>query len=138
MRRPFQLLTCLLLCLHLCGGPLGLLQAVAWTGMAVSYSRQEGVVEGMKKTFDGEHPCEMCQSIAKTREQPASSEPDQPRPPKNKLPEWAKVAKEFAWPDETALPAVTGRDREPASWPGVVLWGGTGTPAPPTPPPRVS
>jgi len=36
------------------------LQSVAWVGMAVSYSRDSGIREALRKTFDGEHPCTVC------------------------------------------------------------------------------
>ena len=54
--------------LHLGGGHWGVLQAVAWMKMLVEYSQAEGIRTGFTKTFDGEHPCEMCKSISKGRE----------------------------------------------------------------------
>jgi hypothetical protein len=54
------------------GGHWGALQTVAWAGMLWSYSQAEGsLLTGVKKTFDGEHPCTMCDSIktAKSKEQ---------------------------------------------------------------------
>jgi len=47
-------------------GPLGLLQVVAWTGMAVNYGSHYGVIEGLGRTFDGQHPCVLCKEITKT------------------------------------------------------------------------
>lgn len=41
------------------------LQAVAWVRMAIAYSQTEGIGAGIKKTFDGEHPCPICKAIAK-------------------------------------------------------------------------
>lgn len=54
--------------LHLGGGHWGVLQAIAWTKMLVEYSQADGLREGVVKTFDGAHPCEMCESISKGRE----------------------------------------------------------------------
>jgi hypothetical protein len=49
-------------------GSIGLhwafLQAVAWTGMIVSYSQNAPLTEAMAKTFDGKHPCKLCKQIA--------------------------------------------------------------------------
>lgn len=46
------------------GGHWGALQTVAWSGMLWTYSQEDGSwLSGMKKTFDGEHPCTMCTSI---------------------------------------------------------------------------
>ncbi len=53
------------------GGHWGVLQTVAWANMIWTYTTQDGsVLLGAKKTFDGEHPCSMCDSIkaAKTEE----------------------------------------------------------------------
>jgi hypothetical protein len=54
------------------GGHWGALQTVAWAGMLWDYTQAEGsLLTGVKKTFDGEHPCAMCDSIqaAKEKEQ---------------------------------------------------------------------
>jgi hypothetical protein len=48
------------------GGQWVVLQGVAWVGMAVSYSLEEGSVgSGLSKTFDGEHPCPLCKAVKK-------------------------------------------------------------------------
>jgi hypothetical protein len=49
------------------GGHLALLQGVAWTRMLVDYSSKESLSEAVAKTFDGEHPCEMCKMVKKTK-----------------------------------------------------------------------
>jgi len=50
------------------GGPWAVLQAVAWTKMMVDYSRGASVTEAVAKTFDGEHPCNLCKKISKIRQ----------------------------------------------------------------------
>ncbi len=62
--------------LHLCGGHWGVLQGIAWAKMLIEYSQVDGLRQGIAKTFDGEHPCEMCRSIAKGRD----SEKSDPEP----------------------------------------------------------
>ena len=54
--------------LHLGGGHWGVLQGIAWMKMLVEYSQIDGFRAGMAMTFDGQHPCEMCESISKGRE----------------------------------------------------------------------
>jgi hypothetical protein len=50
------------------GGHWGALQTVAWTKMLWDYSQLDGsLVAGAKKTFDGEHPCRMCDSIKEAK-----------------------------------------------------------------------
>ncbi len=54
------------------GGHWGALQTVAWAGMLWNYTQADGsLLSGVKKTFDGKHPCTMCDSIktAKEKEQ---------------------------------------------------------------------
>jgi hypothetical protein len=50
--------------LQLIGGHWAVLQATAWVGMVIEYSSSFGVQAGLAKTFDGQHPCELCRRIA--------------------------------------------------------------------------
>ena len=50
------------------GGHYAVLQATAWVGMVVNYSKAEGVGAGISKTFDGKHLCSLCLSIAKNKQ----------------------------------------------------------------------
>ncbi|MFZ9875188.1 MAG: hypothetical protein ACO3E8_07455 [Candidatus Methylacidiphilales bacterium] len=50
------------------GGPWAVLQTVAWTKMMVDYSRGASVAEAVAKTFDGDHPCNLCKKISKVRQ----------------------------------------------------------------------
>jgi hypothetical protein len=50
------------------GGHWGVMQGVAWTKMLWEYSQRDGsLVAAAKKTFDGEHPCRMCDSIKEAK-----------------------------------------------------------------------
>jgi hypothetical protein len=49
------------------GLPQGILQTIAWGKMLSSYSQEAGLEEGLRKTFDGQHPCSLCERIAQTR-----------------------------------------------------------------------
>ncbi len=51
------------------GGHWLVLQGAAWTGMVVQYSQSAGISRGMAMTFDGEHPCPLCQAISRGQEQ---------------------------------------------------------------------
>jgi hypothetical protein len=46
-----------------CGGHWLVLQSVAWSEMIVEYSRTTNLTVAVEKTFDGEHPCELCKQI---------------------------------------------------------------------------
>jgi hypothetical protein len=45
------------------GGHWLVLQSVAWTGMLLEYSQESSFGTAMQKTFDGEHPCDLCKTI---------------------------------------------------------------------------
>ncbi len=49
------------------GGHWVVLQSVAWATMIADYARTSRISEAVVKTFDGEHPCALCKSIAKGR-----------------------------------------------------------------------
>src|SRR2546428_9100090 len=42
-------------------------QAVAWANMMAAYSRETSLSEAIVKTFDGKHPCRLCQHISKSK-----------------------------------------------------------------------
>lgn len=62
MPRPTRILTWLMLAM-LVGGHWGMLQMVAWTGMLIDFSRDNSFVTAVEMTFDGEHPCAICQEV---------------------------------------------------------------------------
>ena len=49
-------------------------QSLAWAGMVVTYSQDAPVSVALAKTFDGEHPCCVCEQIA--RDKKADKKPD--------------------------------------------------------------
>jgi hypothetical protein len=53
----------------LVGGHWALLQTVAWGAMMMDFSRQGSVREAVGKTFDGEHPCDLCKKISQAKTQ---------------------------------------------------------------------
>jgi hypothetical protein len=55
--------TILALCLSL-GLHWLALQSVAWTTMLVENARRAPLSEAVAKTFDGAHPCDLCQAVA--------------------------------------------------------------------------
>lgn len=64
MKRCLHTLVCLVAALHLVGGHWGIMQMVAWATMLRDYTVERGLMVGVKDTFDGEHPCDMCRTIA--------------------------------------------------------------------------
>lgn len=50
--------------LQICGGHWLALQSLAWTQMLLNYSREAELSVAVAKTFDGQHPCGLCQTIA--------------------------------------------------------------------------
>lgn len=60
------------------------LQSAAWVGMAVAYSVERGsVVQGLSDTFDGEHPCPLCQAVSEgVKDGPGTDGPAPVKPAK--------------------------------------------------------
>ncbi len=51
--------------LAVAGAHWTVLQSVAWTTMLASNLRTDSFTEAVERTFDGKHPCPLCQAIAK-------------------------------------------------------------------------
>ena len=49
------------------GGPLALLQGLAWATMLQNFSKTSSLSQAFAMTFDGHHPCPLCEKLAKTR-----------------------------------------------------------------------
>jgi len=60
-------LVALIACLHLIGGHWLALQGFAWVSMFVDHSSEVGLGEAVSRTFDGEHPCDLCKTVAAGR-----------------------------------------------------------------------
>jgi hypothetical protein len=130
LKRFCQFLLVFLSCLQLCGGPPGLAQCIAWAGMLVNYARQDGLVLAVEKTFDGEHPCSLCKSIAKAQEQQDPEPVKAPAADPWKGCRDAAVAVPAELPSPGESPLVVARPGDP-----VARCGRLASP-PPVPPPR--
>ena len=132
LKRACQILLVLMSCLHLCGGSLGFLQLMAWAGMAVTYTAESGVAEGLKETFDGEHPCPLCVAIAAAEGK--ESEPGEPGAP---LPQSIeRLAKQVIWLADESMPLMPEVVEVVVVLPEVLERSGRGGEMPPVPPPR--
>jgi len=109
----------------LAGGHWGSLQTVAWAGMLWNYTQADGsLLSGVKKTFDGEHPCTMCTSI-KTAKQKERTSPVTvvalkkleafPAPLRAVLP--PRDCREFVFPDSGDLRPAARADAPPVPVP---------------------
>lgn len=56
------------------GGHWVALQMCAWTGMLVRFSQEGPVREAISKTFDGQHPCRLCQLVRQGRAEDRAKE----------------------------------------------------------------
>lgn len=45
------------------GGHWAVLQTVAWVGMTINYSAEDSLSTALSKTFDGDHPCNLCKVV---------------------------------------------------------------------------
>lgn len=98
-----------------------MLQSVAWAKMIIDYAQNDSLSEAIDKTFSGEHPCKLCETVEKGVKE------DKKRDPANTL-----VKSDAVLPTLVELPL-----------PGAVAWhypileiaGSARSAAPPTPPP---
>ena len=79
MRVGLRIVTVTVLVLSL-GLHWALLQTVAWTGMLITYARHGSFQEAVAKTFDGQHPCVLCEVIKKGRAEEQKQEQQQVNP----------------------------------------------------------
>lgn len=77
MRTAIKTTTVLVLVLTL-GLHWALLQSVAWTGMIIVYSQENSLRAAISMTFDGEHPCSMCNAIEQGRSEERRQNQQQP------------------------------------------------------------
>ena len=62
--RSFRIGVVLLVCLSL-GLHRGVVQGIAWTQMLVRYTSETTLLEAVEMTFDGLHPCPLCEAARK-------------------------------------------------------------------------
>ena len=131
LKKCFQFLLCAVASVHLIGGQWGVLQVVAWSKMLRSYTQEKGLVEGVKDTFDGDHPCPLCHHIEKAQQEEQKQNPV-PVKELEKLVKWFSAAPgqtgELAlkWSHETARQVFSAPPQSQGQWSG----------RPPFPPPR--
>ena len=59
----------LIAAVQILGGHWAVLQTVAWAKMLVDYSQQDSLSVAVAKTFDGEHPCQLCHTVKEGRQE---------------------------------------------------------------------
>jgi hypothetical protein len=64
------------------GGHWAVLQGVAWVTMAAQFAQTDPWRVVLQKTFDGQHPCELCKAVQKGK---ASEKQKEAQPTKVKL-----------------------------------------------------
>lgn len=73
--RSLQIGIVLLVCLSL-GLHRGVVQGIAWTQMLVNYASETSLMEAVEMTFDGQHPCPLCEAVKDDREAEHKQTPD--------------------------------------------------------------
>ena len=111
------------------GGHWGVLQSVAWVEMLRDYRQHTGsIAVAVAQTFDGQHPCELCQEIQAAK---AKERKETPTAPNTK-----DDGKVKALLTASVLPRFA-RTTEEISFPRAVFAASASrTEQPPTPPPR--
>ena len=113
----------LIAAVQILGGHWAVLQTVAWTGMLVDFAQRDSLAAAVTKTFDGAHPCSLCESVTEGRQQEKKQE----------------AAIVVAKLDAVLAPALALPQPHVEMWPYAVglISADARDFAPPTPPPRV-
>jgi len=53
--------------IQILGGHWMVLQSAAWVGMVIDFAQRESLPVAIEKTFDGGHPCNLCETVTKGR-----------------------------------------------------------------------
>lgn len=109
------------------------MQAYAWAGMLVNYSKTDGFLQGAKDTFSGEKPCELCCKIAKAKQNdPEGERKNAPLP----APSAGKLLQEFVPSEIVSLASPRFSVFPQADFTGVLPPRDSSVAVPPVPPPR--
>lgn len=115
-------------------GPAMLVQEVAWVKMLVSYTQERGLKRGVIETFDGKHPCGLCEKAAEIREQEQPQDPSGKRLPEQRLRiSWVEMIPASG---PLVMPASVGREISAPLIAFAADDSGIGADAPDSPPPR--
>ena len=76
LQRLAHYLTMVVLLIALRLSPV-LMQTVAWARMLVDYSRTTSLTEAVAMTFDGNHPCALCQKVQEVQKEQQSDQKPQ-------------------------------------------------------------
>jgi hypothetical protein len=114
--------------LYLSGAHWMVLQTTAWTGMLVSRSVSASVSEAIESTFDGRHPCRMCEAISSGKQSEERSQMEL------KLLKKGGELKFVEFRGLSAPPPLICAD---VFWPVWIAFSDRCAEAPPTPPPLV-
>ena len=86
MRRAFRRWSILLLALALVSGQSAGLQLLAWAGMLITRAPDQGWALALESTFDGAHPCCVCEVVAALEGADAAGGSRTPSPDKTAKP----------------------------------------------------
>ena len=129
MFRKLGLVCAALALFSIAGGHWAVLQSVAWAEMLHDYSQRNGsIAAAVEQTFDGQHPCALCQEIQVAKAKERKETPTAPSAQDD-----ARVKALLA---HSVLPAFV-RTTEDVSFPRAVFAANASrAEPPPTPPPR--
>lgn len=118
-------------CLHLAGGPVAMLQTVAWVTMLASYSAENGLVRGAHDTFSGDRPCGLCKTLAAVKQ----PDPDVPDPLPGSGFTQLKMFQDMVPPRVIGAAVIRGVGLPSPGFVGPLSFLGNEREAPPIPPP---
>lgn len=110
------------------------MQAYAWAGMLVSYSKHDGLLQGAKDTFSGEKPCALCCKIEAAKKADGTQDKkDLPLPSSVSA---GKLLQDFLPCELVGLKPPRFTESPSLPFPGLCVPVETAGASPPLPPPR--
>ena len=126
MRPAFHKLIILCCALYLSGAHWMVLQTTAWTGMLLSRALSASVAVALESTFDGQHPCRLCEAISSGQQTEERSQKEL---------ELLKKGGELKFLECCVLSVPPRLEGAAVLWPELVVLRQRCLDAPPTPPP---
>lgn len=126
VKSAFHKLMILCCALYLSGAHWMVLQTTAWTGMLISRSLNASVGEAVESTFDGQHPCRLCEAISTAKQTGERSQKEL---------ELLKKGGDLKFVEFRVIHVPVRLGSTPVFWPDLSQPLGRCADAPPTPPP---
>lgn len=129
LKAALQRIVLIVTVMYLAGGHWGVLQVIAWGKMAIDYTAEKGLAQGLEETFDAEHGCQMCKRIWEEHEKEKQNQSGV-----TQIEQWIKIFPISDW--HVVIPVRAFTEVPKAQFAGPYALKSQWSSAPEAPPPR--